>query len=167
MDEDSKNVSRRRALRVLGLGGVVIATVALPTKWTRPLVETIVVPAHAAASPKTTTPPTTQGPPSDIRLKRDIEPVGRLDNGLTLYRFRYRWSDEVFVGVMAQEVLSIEPDAVIVGEDGFYRVDYARLGIRMMEWDAWVASRVDEVALANATWRTSVQTRPVPARAPL
>ena len=58
--ENDKNVSRRRALKVLGLGGVVVATLALPTKWTRPVVESIVVPAHAAASNKPTT--TTQVP---------------------------------------------------------------------------------------------------------
>ena len=50
MDENDKGVSRRRALTILGLGGAVVATVALPSKWTRPLVESIVVPAHAQAS---------------------------------------------------------------------------------------------------------------------
>jgi len=135
MDKDDKNVSRRRALKVLGLGGVVVATLALPSKWTRPVVETIVVPAHAQSSPRATT---TTIVFSDIRLKRDIEPVGELDNGLTLYRFRYCWSDTVYVGVMAQEVLALDPDAVITGEDGFFRVDYARLGIRMMPWDEWL-----------------------------
>ena len=50
MDENDKGVSRRRALSILGLGGAVVATVALPSKWTRPLVESIVVPAHAQAS---------------------------------------------------------------------------------------------------------------------
>ncbi len=34
---------------------------------------------------------------SDIRVKRDILPVGRLDNGIGLYRFRYISSDEVYV----------------------------------------------------------------------
>ena len=55
MEDDSKNVSRRRALKVLGLGGAVGVTLALPSKWTRPVVESIVVPAHAAASRKSTT----------------------------------------------------------------------------------------------------------------
>ena len=59
MENDNKNVSRRRALKVLGLGGAVVATLALPSKWTRPVVESIVVPAHAAASPKSTTITTT------------------------------------------------------------------------------------------------------------
>ena len=135
MDEDKKNVSRRRALQILGLGGAVAATIALPGKWTRPIVESIVVPAHAQSSPRATT--TTQSK-SDIRLKRDIKAVGELDNGLMLYRFRYRWSETVYVGVMAQEVLEVDPGAVIMGEDGFYRVDYRRLGTKMMEWSEWL-----------------------------
>jgi Chaperone of endosialidase len=42
---------------------------------------------------------------SDIRLKEDIVPLARLDNGIELYRFRYKGSDHTsYVGVMAQEV---------------------------------------------------------------
>ena len=77
---------------------------------------------------------------SDRRLKRDIAKVGRLDNGLNLYRYRYLWSDTVYVGVMAQEVALLMPEAVLRGSDGFLRVDYGRLGLRMMTWDEWLAS---------------------------
>ena len=77
---------------------------------------------------------------SDIRLKRDIVELARLDNGLGLYRYRYRWSDETYVGVMAQEVAEIVPDAVLLGADGYLRVDYSRLGLRLMTWDEWTAA---------------------------
>ena len=50
---------------------------------------------------------------SDIRLKRDIAVIGRLDSGLGLYRYRYLWGDTVYVGVMAQEVALIRPEAVV------------------------------------------------------
>ena len=76
--------------------------------------------------------------PSDRRFKRDIALLARLDNGIGLYRYRYLWSDTVYVGVMAQEVLDIVPDAVIVAADGYYRVDYARLGLRLLTWDEWI-----------------------------
>jgi hypothetical protein len=75
--------------------------------------------------------------PSDIRLKRDIHPIGRAESGLTLYRFRYLWSDVEMVGVMAQEVLKLAPEAVSVAADGYYRVDYARLGLRCTTYAAW------------------------------
>jgi hypothetical protein len=78
--------------------------------------------------------------PSDARLKRDIVLVSRLDDGLGLYSYRYLWSDTIYVGVMAQEVALIRPDAIIRGGlDGYLRVDYSRLGLKLMmlpEWDA-------------------------------
>ena len=71
--------------------------------------------------------------PSDIRLKRDITLVGRLDNGLGLYRYRYLWSDTAYIGVMAQEVALIRPDAIVRDRlDDYLRVDYARLGLKLM-----------------------------------
>ena len=75
--------------------------------------------------------------PSDIRLKRDVTQIGRLANGLKLYRYRYLWSDTVYVGVMAQEVAAVMPEAVMRGADGYLRVDYARLGLRLITWDQW------------------------------
>ena len=77
---------------------------------------------------------------SDIRLKRDITQVGRLPNGLGLYRYRYIWSDTAYVGVMAQEVAPIAPDAVVRAANGYLRVNYARLGLRLQTWDEWTAA---------------------------
>lgn len=79
--------------------------------------------------------------PPDIRLKHDIVELARLDNGVGLYRYRYNWSDQVYVGVMAQEVEQVVPDAVVRGPDGYLRVDYGRLGLRLMTWEEWAASR--------------------------
>jgi hypothetical protein len=46
----------------------------------------------------------------------------------------------VVVGVMAQEVALIHPDAVVHGAlDDYLRVDYGRLGLKLMtlpKWDA-------------------------------
>jgi len=83
---------------------------------------------------------------SDIRLKRDIVLLARLDNGIGLYRYRYIWSDTIYVGVMAQEVAPIVPDAVILAEDGYFRVDYARLGMRLLTWDEWTAIQAEMAA---------------------
>ena len=78
---------------------------------------------------------------SDIRLKRDIARVGTLDSGLPLYRYKFLWSDQVYVGVMAQEVADVAPDAVVKGDDGYLRVNYARLGTSMKSWEQWSAER--------------------------
>jgi hypothetical protein len=79
--------------------------------------------------------------PSDVRLKRDIEPLKQLDNGLTLYRYRYLWSDTAYVGVMAQDVARVVPDAVIQAPDGYLRVIYDRLGLKLQTWQSWLASQ--------------------------
>lgn len=72
-----------------------------------------------------------EGPPvpSDIRLKEDITSVGSSAEGFPLYTFRYRGQQGLYQGVMAQDVMKTRPDAVIVDEDGFYMVDYGKLGI--------------------------------------
>lgn len=67
---------------------------------------------------------------SDRRLKEDIEPVGSDLAGAPLYWFRYRSEpQEIRVGVMADEVRPIHPDAVIE-VDGFDVVDYGVLHSR-------------------------------------
>ena len=70
---------------------------------------------------------------SDMRLKTDIEPIGRTVHGLTEYRFRYVGSDATYAGVMAQDVLHVMPEAVTTGPLGYYRVDYQMLGVEMRQ----------------------------------
>jgi Chaperone of endosialidase len=77
---------------------------------------------------------------SDIRLKHDIVMLGRLDNGIGFYRFSYNGSVKAYVGVMAQEVQAVMPEAVVRGGDGYLRVYYERLGLRMQSFDQWVAA---------------------------
>lgn len=61
---------------------------------------------------------------SDRRLKTDIKRVGTLDNGLSVYSYRYLDSDMPQIGLMADEVEKVHPEAVAVGSDGFKRVRY-------------------------------------------
>ena len=68
---------------------------------------------------------------SDARFKRDIVLVGRRSDGLGIYRFRYLWSETVHVGVMAQEVALLHPDAVVRDDlTGYMAVNYTRLGLQ-------------------------------------
>jgi hypothetical protein len=61
---------------------------------------------------------------SDRRLKQDIEPFGESFAGVPLYWFRYKTDPSILqVGVMADEVKLIHPDAVHV-VDGYDHVDY-------------------------------------------
>jgi hypothetical protein len=63
-----------------------------------------------------------------MMLKHDISLLGHLDNGLGFYRFTYNGGDKAYVGVMAQEVQTVVPAAVLRGSDGYLRVFYDKLG---------------------------------------
>lgn len=72
---------------------------------------------------------------SDIRLKQNIARIGEHPAGFGLYLFDYRPEHRDACGhgrrfgVLADEVARILPHAVSRGEDGFLRVDYARIGV--------------------------------------
>lgn len=63
---------------------------------------------------------------SDRRLKRDIRRVGTLDNGLPVYAYRYVTGGPIMLGLMADEVADIIPEAVSLHESGYAMVDYGR-----------------------------------------
>jgi hypothetical protein len=75
-----------------------------------------------------------------MRLKHDIVLLGRIDDGLGFYRFTYNGGHTAYVGVMAQEVQSLVPEAVMRGRDGYLRVFYDKLGLTFQTYDAWIAS---------------------------
>ena len=77
---------------------------------------------------------------SDMTLKHDISLLGYLDNGLGFYRFSYNGSHKAYVGVMAQEVQTVMPAAVLRGSDGYLRVSYDTLGLKFQTYDQWTAS---------------------------
>jgi len=77
---------------------------------------------------------------SDIALKHDVVLLGHLANGLGYYRFSYIGSDKTYVGVMAQEVERVAPNAVTRGSDGYLRVYYDKLGLRFRSYGDWLAN---------------------------
>lgn len=69
---------------------------------------------------------------SDKRAKKNISEVGRLKDGTKLYGYEYKpevggVKGLMHIGVMAQEAKKKHPDAVSKGDDGLYRVDYAKI----------------------------------------
>jgi hypothetical protein len=76
---------------------------------------------------------------SDIELKHDVVLLGHLANGLGYYRFSYVGSSKPYVGVIAQEVQSLVPEAVTRGRDGYLRVHYEQLGLKFRTYSDWLA----------------------------
>jgi hypothetical protein len=72
---------------------------------------------------------------SDIRMKENIKQIHWLPNGLPVYTYEYKpeFKDHPlagygkFVGVMAQEVQTLIPDAVVALDNGYLAVDYGKL----------------------------------------
>lgn len=77
---------------------------------------------------------------SDLFLKHDIVPLGHLQDGLGYYRFSYIGSNKAYVGVIAQQVQTLMPQAVTRGPDGYLRVDYHRLGLKFQTYRHWRAT---------------------------
>lgn len=74
------------------------------------------------------------GASSDRRLKADIVHVGVDEaTGLNLYEFKYLGGTKRYRGVMADEVEVNYPQAVHAMPDGYKAVNYAMLGLEMVE----------------------------------
>lgn len=73
------------------------------------------------------------GCPSDIRCKHNILQMGTHPAGFGLYLYDYlpEFSDRMgtgkFFGVMAQEVLTHNAEAVVLEASGYYAVNYSAL----------------------------------------
>jgi len=66
---------------------------------------------------------------SDIRLKDDINLIGKSPSGINIYTFRYKGDDKKYQGVMAHQV----PHASIVNDEGYLMVDYNKLDVEFKE----------------------------------
>ena len=71
---------------------------------------------------------------SDVRLKKDIKQIGKLPNGINLYKWAWNKIGKAIgadkfptVGVLAQEVQKINPEFVVKGDDGYLRVNYSKI----------------------------------------
>jgi hypothetical protein len=62
---------------------------------------------------------------SDVRLKEDVQLVGKSPSGINIYSFKYKQSAGTYEGVMAQEV----PWARQMTDTGFYMVDYSKVDV--------------------------------------
>ena len=67
------------------------------------------------------------------QVKENIKQIGAMPNGLNVYEFEYKpeFKDVAghgkFIGVMAQEVEMVQPEAVITRPDGYKMVNYGLL----------------------------------------
>lgn len=67
---------------------------------------------------------------SDRRLKENIVPMGKR-KGLRVYAYNYKGHPDRYIGVMAQDIKQIKPEAITFHPNGYMMVDYGILGIDM------------------------------------
>jgi hypothetical protein len=65
---------------------------------------------------------------SDRRLKKNIKKLYERPDGLIIYKYNYVDDSGPFIGVMADEVKAIKPEALGPVINGYATVDYAQLG---------------------------------------
>lgn len=83
---------------------------------------------------------------SDERLKEDIHYVGKSPSGIPTYTFKYRAdmvdildgkvdTKSTYFGVMAQDLLELAPDAVVVEchNGDYYCVDYSKIDVSFIK----------------------------------
>ena len=72
---------------------------------------------------------------SDIRLKDNIELVGKSPSNINIYNFTYLNDPKVYQGVMAQEV----PWASVEHNSGYLMVDYSKVDVEFKRKDAFAS----------------------------
>ena len=70
---------------------------------------------------------------SDVRIKDNIQKIGKSIDGYNIYKFRYNNSTQEYIGVMAQEVQRKKPEAVAKLNDDTYVVDYSQIDVEFRE----------------------------------
>ncbi len=64
---------------------------------------------------------------SDVRLKKDINYLFTMNNGVPIYNFKYKWSDDVSIGTMAQDIEDMIPEAISHDSNGYKMVNYSKV----------------------------------------
>ena len=70
---------------------------------------------------------------SDVRIKDNIQKIGKSIEGYNIYKFRYNNSTQEYIGVMAQEVQRKKPEAVAKLNNDTYMVDYSQIDVEFRE----------------------------------
>ena len=68
---------------------------------------------------------------SDIRLKDNVELIGKSSSNINIYKFNYKGDSTVYEGVIANEV----PWASVKANNGYLMVDYNKIDVEFKKYD--------------------------------
>jgi len=64
---------------------------------------------------------------SDIRLKENVELIGKSPSNINIYKFNYKDSPTTYQGAMAHEV----PWASVQHSNGYMMIDYSKIDVKL------------------------------------
>ena len=64
---------------------------------------------------------------SDIRLKDNVELIGKSPSNINIYKFNYKGDSTVYEGVIANEI----PWASVEASNGYLMVDYNKIDVEL------------------------------------
>ena len=67
---------------------------------------------------------------SDIRLKENVELIGKSPSNINIYKFNYKNIPTTYQGAMAHEV----PWASVKHDNGYMMIDYSKIDVELKEW---------------------------------
>ncbi len=67
---------------------------------------------------------------SDIRLKENVELIGKSPSNINIYKFNYKNIPTTYQGAMAHEV----PWASVKHNNGYMMIDYSKIDVELKEW---------------------------------
>ena len=67
---------------------------------------------------------------SDIRLKENVELIGKSPSNINIYKFNYKDNPMTYQGAMAHEV----PWASVKHSNGYMRIDYNQIDVEFKKW---------------------------------
>ena len=95
---------------------------------------------------------TTQQPSSffsDRRLKHDVKQIGKTNDGLPIYSYKYNGEDRTQIGLMAQDVEKKKPEAVGLA-GGYKTVDYEKATEGSERKGKWSGGGLDPNSMGGA-----------------
>ena len=144
--KDEVEIKRRKAITRIVASAGIVATMS--GNWKKPVLNSAVLPAHAESTCGADG-DCEDGDESDIRLKKNIQKIESSGIEVQLYRFEYLddTDHKIYVGVMAQDLEESHPEALVKGPDGFYRVYYQSLGLKMTTLEEWNKKGIEAVKI--------------------
>ena len=64
INKETRKQARRKVLKIAATGGAAASIIAIPKQWTKPVIDTVLLPAHAATTEATTQAATTTAAPT-------------------------------------------------------------------------------------------------------